>query len=248
MMMLLIMRRIVGLLCSMLVLASLCAATTATAIHTQGERVVADTECGKVRGVLNSTTHIASFKGIPYAAPPTGERRWASPVSRKAAGLCWGPNKVYDAQEFGPFCVQSGQFQQDGEENCLFLNVWQPNYNQAAEELLPVMVYLYGGDLTDGRTNSYAMDHLVKQGNVVAVSMNYRLNLFGFLATKELSEVSWLSVVKLRSCTYVCYSTKNVHCRQHQEDLQEIMVLKTNRWLCAGFKITSKTLAEILLG
>ena len=150
--------------------------------------VIAETNCGHIRGKLNSTTNIASFKGIPYAAPPLGKLRWSSPISREQAGMCWGPKTVLDTLDFGPFCAQ---FQQGGQEDCLYLNVWSP-WNQSSSKPLPVMVYIYGGDLTDGNTNLYPMDYIAEPGDVVAVSMNYRLNLFGFLATRELSQVSFL--------------------------------------------------------
>eukprot|EP01138_Halocafeteria_seosinensis_P014697 gb/GECG01015002.1/.p1 GENE.gb/GECG01015002.1/~~gb/GECG01015002.1/.p1 ORF type:complete len:606 (+),score=65.30 gb/GECG01015002.1/:1-1818(+) len=156
--------------------------------------IQADTDCGRVEGLLNTSTNVASFKGIPYGAPPTGERRWESPTSRKEAGLCW-ENHVWGAKDYGPYCVQGDPFDSAGQEDCLYLNVWSSNMppsqvNESQTSLQPVVVFIYGGDLTGGRTNLYPLDYLAEKENIVAVSMNYRLNLFGFLATRELTETS----------------------------------------------------------
>ena len=145
----------------------------------------AQTECGQVSGVRNSTLSVDAYLGIKYGASPTGARRFADTVSLRDAGECWAP-QVWNATSFRDFCVQSGQFQQGGSEDCLFLNVWMPTDAHNA----PVMVYSYGGDLTDGRTNTYAMGILARETGAVVVSMNYRVNIFGFLAAGALSRTS----------------------------------------------------------
>jgi len=72
--------------------------------------------------------------------------------------------------------------------DCLFLNVWIPNWSKSApESLFPTSVYLYGGDLTDGFSNNYPGAHFAASTGTVFVSVNYRVNYFGFLATKEIS-------------------------------------------------------------
>lgn len=100
---------------------------------------------------MGSARHPRGSRPAHCAVPPLGDLRFAPPVSARAGGQCWGP-ATYNASEFGPYCVQSGQFLVAGQEDCLFLNVWTPWTNGAplgvAAGPLPVMVFSYGGDLT----------------------------------------------------------------------------------------------------
>ncbi|WP_423605629.1 carboxylesterase/lipase family protein [Sphingomonas sp. MS122] len=129
---------------------------------------------------------IASFKGIPYAAPPVGERRWAPP----APVTPWSEPR--DATRFGADCVQNpvpGDVSRGAPmaEDCLFLNVWTPKPVPGAK--LPVMVWIHGGGFVAG---SGALDvtdgaRLARRG-VVVVTFNYRLGRFGFFAHPALGE------------------------------------------------------------
>jgi para-nitrobenzyl esterase len=150
------------------------------------------TDCGEVKGKLESDS-VAVFKGIPYAAPPVGKLRWSPPISPLQAKppTCW--SGTLDASDWGNSCVQfGGPEASTGEEDCLMLNVWAPQGVGSNSSLpkgpLPVLVFFYGGDLTQGKTAWYDMQLLAQDGPVVCVSVNYRLNVFGFLATQELSE------------------------------------------------------------
>jgi para-nitrobenzyl esterase len=139
---------------------------------------VVTVENGALSGV--SADGVYSFKGIPYAAPPTGELRWRAP---RAAADWQG---VRPATDYAPHCAQplSKQAwfdQQPMSEDCLALNVWTPELQP--DEPLPVMVWIHGGGYTLGsgnvaRSNGAA---LAAQG-VVQVSINYRLSVFGFMA------------------------------------------------------------------
>jgi carboxylesterase type B len=159
--------------------------------------VFVDLDCGRVMGQLNESTGVASFLGIPFAMPPVGDKRFAPPVALQQGGGCW--SGIFNASAFGPICPQSGQFQAGGNEDCLFINVWVPPSAASAmgspgslgsTEPSPVLVYLTGGDLTDGGTNTYNMAWLAQRSGRVVVSMGYRVNLFGFLALRELSVLS----------------------------------------------------------
>ncbi|MCW4461996.1 carboxylesterase family protein [Sphingomonas sp. BT-65] len=133
-------------------------------------------------GALNGATTdgVAAFKGIPYAAPPVGERRWTRP----APVVPW--TEPRDATRFGADCTQNpipGDVSRGAPmaEDCLFLNVWTPK--PAASAKLPVMVWIHGGGFVAG---SGALDvtdgaGLAKRG-VVVVTFNYRLGRFGFFA------------------------------------------------------------------
>jgi para-nitrobenzyl esterase len=157
-------------------------ATTALA-QVQSARVTG----GEVQGVV--VDGIASFKGIPFAAPPVGENRWRSPQPV----VPW--SGVKNADTFAPGCMQDTGFAARlgaptaVSEDCLYLNVWTPAKSSA--ERLPVMVWIYGGAFVGGATNwpLYDGTHFAKKG-VVLVSVAYRVGAFGFLADPELSRES----------------------------------------------------------
>lgn len=137
------------------------------------------TQQGAVRGLAENG--MLAFKGIPYAAPPVGARRWQPP----APPLSW--EGVRDASRFGAICPQLAGDQLLGDEDCLTLNVWTPAPRPA--QPLPVMVFLTGGGNHSysgqggnifGGVN-YNGGALTREG-VVFVSFNYRLGALGFLA------------------------------------------------------------------
>jgi para-nitrobenzyl esterase len=142
---------------------------------------------GKVAGVVSNG--IASFKGVPFASPPTGSLRWKAPQPVKP----W--TGVKQASEYGPSCMQDPNFAKifgataPISEDCLYLNVWTPA--KTASDKLPVMVWIYGGGFVGGMTGipGYDGTRLAEKG-VVLVSVAYRLGVFGFLAHPELSKES----------------------------------------------------------
>ena len=134
---------------------------------------------GQIRGVLSDKhPDIIAFKGVPFAAPPVGELRWRSP----APVVAW--KGVRHAATTGSACPQVGPAPQN--EDCLFLNVWTPR--QVARPL-PVMVWIHGGGFRGGTGGSSDGAPLASKG-VVLLTLNYRLNVFGFLAHPALSAES----------------------------------------------------------
>lgn len=127
----------------------------------------------------------AAFQGIPFAQPPIGDLRWRVPLPVKP----W-PG-VRDATAFGAPCAQNagGRMLENSQEDCLFLNVWTPEW--PAKSRLPVMVWIHGGGNYGGTASSGNFDgqSLARHG-VVLVTANYRLNIFGFLAHPELTRES----------------------------------------------------------
>jgi len=132
-----------------------------------------------------------SFQGVPYAAPPVGERRWRAPQPVEA----W--EGIREAQEFGPRCMQRPLYSDmdfhraDGvSEDCLYLNIWRPAQSgeESGDKPLPVLVYFYGGGFLagDGSEPRYDGASLAARG-LVTVTVNYRLDVFGFLALPELA-------------------------------------------------------------
>lgn len=147
------------------------------------------TVSGPVIGATSGDVH--AFKGIPYAASPTGKLRWKAPQSPEA----WSEPR--ECLEFGNICPQipnglyrgSREKEQPMNEDCLFLNVWTTSLDETAKR--PVMVWIHGGGNTSGSGQQPAYDgsNLASRG-VVVVTINYRLGLFGFLAHPLLSDES----------------------------------------------------------
>lgn len=152
----------------------------------EGGDVVVEMPAGAVRGVREEGANV--FRAIPYALPPTGERRWRPPVAMPR----W--EGVREAKQPGVACVQPpmaagpydrGQVPMD--EDCLTLDVTAPANARNA----PVMVWIHGGTLIWGtaHSNMYRGQEFAKRG-VVLVSINYRLGVLGYLAHPELSRES----------------------------------------------------------
>jgi para-nitrobenzyl esterase len=140
---------------------------------------VVNTSNGPVRGrIENEAVHV--FKGVRYGAPPTGELRFKPPHKP----VPW--TAVVDAYTYGDRAMQSA----DGigatgdlskmSEDCLFLNVWTPGLDNKKR---PVMVWLHGGGFSSGSGGESITEggNLAGKGDVVVVSVNHRLNVFGFL-------------------------------------------------------------------
>ncbi len=142
---------------------------------------------GMLEGVNESG--IRTFKGIPFAQPPVGELRWKEPQPVRN----W--EGVRKADKFGPRAMQRAVFGDMGfrsnglSEDCLYLNVWTPATSSG--EKLPVLVYFYGGGFIagDGSEGRYDGESMARKG-IVAITVNYRLTVFGFLAHPELTKES----------------------------------------------------------
>lgn len=174
-------RRNEGQKMTRLLVCSLAALYLETAAFSQTPATVR-VDTGELQGVV--ADGVASFKGVPFAAPPVGDLRWRPP---QMAAHWTG---VRQAAEFAPDCMQ-GRFgppaAQAPSEDCLYLNVWRPA-NVAAKAKLPVMVWIYGGGFVGGSSSSpfTSGTQFAKQG-VVLVAANYRVGRFGFFAFPALS-------------------------------------------------------------
>ena len=156
---------------------------------------IVKTENGLVRGIPAADPRITAFKGIPFAAPPVGDLRWKAP--QPAAD--W--EGIRDCYTFGPIAMQetpgedpnsfyAKEWHVDPEipmsEDCLQLNVWTPA--KTGDEKLPVMVWIYGGGLMCGYPAEMEFDgERIARRGVILVSVNYRVNVFGFLAHPEIT-------------------------------------------------------------
>jgi para-nitrobenzyl esterase len=145
------------------------------------------TQQGKIHGKPLNDAKVRAFLGMPYAAPPVGDLRWKAPQPpAKWKGM-------RDATKYGARCVQGNAFQdmvfQDAaeSEDCLYLNVFAPA-DAKAKTNLPVMFWIHGGGYRGGSASEprHNGDFLPTKG-VVLVTINYRLGVFGFLATTDLA-------------------------------------------------------------
>jgi para-nitrobenzyl esterase len=146
---------------------------------------IVDTRSGKIEGFERHGVHV--FRGIPYAAPPVGERRWRLPQPEEP----W--EGVRDATKFSAHSAQSpfamtqllGGSQPVVSEDSLYLNVWTPACDDGRR---PVMVWIHGGAFVwgAGDTPWYDGTNFALHGDVVIVTINYRLGPFGFLHLADL--------------------------------------------------------------
>jgi len=121
-----------------------------------------------------------NYRGIPYALPPVGDLRWAAPEPYPR----WSDLRA--ATSFGAVCPQDGVASDS--EDCLFLNIWTPRAAVDRGKHRPVLVFIHGGYFVFGAGSlpSYDGGYLAASGNVVVVTLNYRLGALGFLAVPEL--------------------------------------------------------------
>lgn len=181
-----------------------CVATAIAAVSLLGAcaggnpLLVRSTVHGQVQGVddaQSSGTHY--WKGIPFARPPVGALRWRGPLDPEA----W--TGIRDATEFGNACAQYGRLygpgannkydatigttlnKAVGSEDCLTLNIWRPVGPQTR---LPVVLFIFGGSNVSGYTADPVYDGamLAKTADVVVVTANYRLGIFGWLNLPQL--------------------------------------------------------------
>ncbi|MDC3962202.1 carboxylesterase/lipase family protein [Polyangium jinanense] len=157
-------------------------------VETPSEPGIVATDSGLVRGNLEGASWV--YRGIPYAAPPTGDLRWKPPE----LAACW--DGVRDASAFGAQCPQIDEKTKTaiGDEDCLSLNVWAPD-GAADSAPLPVLFFVHGGGNIQGSSSEtlpggaliYNGQDLAESQKAVVVTINYRLGALGFLALPELA-------------------------------------------------------------
>ncbi len=162
-------------------------ANAALYAQSSNEPPVVKTLNGTLEGV--NVSGIAEFKGVPFAAPPVGDLRWKEPQPAKN----W--SGIRKADKFGPRAMQLNvfgdmNFRSNGlSEDCLYLNIWTPS--KTFKDKLPVLVYFYGGGYIagDGSEPRYDGESMSRRG-IVAITVNYRLGVFGFFSYPELTKES----------------------------------------------------------
>lgn len=151
------------------------------------------TKYGKIHGV--DMGDYIEYRGVPYAQPPVGAQRWRPPMPPKP----W--EGIYEADTFNKKCMQittnddlygpeffsNPEFLREPDENCLYVNIWTPK--NAEGRKLPVAFWIHGGAFLGGYSTEIEFDgEAYCRRNVILVSVEYRCNVFGFLAHPWLSE------------------------------------------------------------
>lgn len=135
---------------------------------------------GPVVGSASEAGHVHAWRGLPYAAPPVGPLRWRAPESAP------GWEGIREATASGNRCVQLGGDPVQGSEDCLYLDVYAPavavDAVPAGDERWPVMFWIHGGGNSMGWGDQTSPAALVRDHEVVVVSINYRLGIFGWLS------------------------------------------------------------------
>ena len=152
--------------------------------------IVVKSQSGNYLGI--EATDLYVFKGVPYAEPPVGALRWRAP--RDVEYL----DAIIDATEFKNECVQpkdnSSIFNRNlstGDEDCLYLNIYVPkNQNSLNKNKFPVMYWIHGGSNIWGAGSDYDFSNLATSQQVIVITINYRLGLFGWFASPFFAETA----------------------------------------------------------
>ncbi|XP_043315553.1 neuroligin-4, X-linked isoform X1 [Cervus canadensis] len=179
-----------------------------TLIDSQAQYPVVSTNYGKIRGLRTPLPNeilgpVEQYLGVPYASPPTGERRFQPPEPPSS----W--TGVRNATQFAAVCPQHLDersllhdmlpvwftanldtlmtYVQDQNEDCLYLNIYVPTEDDIHDQnsKKPVMVYIHGGSYMEGTGNMIDGSILASYGNVIVITINYRLGILGFLSTGD---------------------------------------------------------------
>merc|ERR1711970_686533 len=179
---------------------------------------IVSTTAGKVQGEV--VDGIYTFKGIPFAADTSGPNRWLAPkdpepwsdVRNATTFMDWCPQTVSNGTTWSDLENMIGMSMPSLNnpapgisEDCLGLNVYTP----ALDEKLPVMVWIHGGSLTNGAGSMYPGEILANAGNVIVVTINYRLGFLGYIAHPELNGTNFGLLDQIKALEWVSENIEN---------------------------------------
>lgn len=166
-----------------------------------------ETRSGRVRGSLEDGVFV--FRGVPYAGPASGEFRWRPPGAPEAwSGERDATRGGPDAQQFREQVLLFDAEDRAQAEDAPLLNVWTPELGAGGR---PIMVFIHGGgfEMSGGMRALYSGQHLAMEGDVVVVTINYRLGIFGLLSSSELRDAdtgvaaNWLMLDQIAALKWV---------------------------------------------
>ena len=171
---------------SILVIIILSACSTGLSLKNSSSLVQVNAPAGNFLGEGEENFYV--FKGIPYAQPPVGDLRWKAPKNLSAN------DEVIDATKFKSECIQPGteglipnRNVSVGSEDCLYLNIYIPkNQTDLDKNQFPVMFWIHGGSNIWGSGDFYDFSKLATTQQVIVVTINYRLGLFGWFSSEHL--------------------------------------------------------------
>ncbi|XP_050390184.2 acetylcholinesterase-like, partial [Patella vulgata] len=147
--------------------------------------ITALTNVGNITGSIEDvnvgpkTVKISAYLGIPFAEPPLGNLRFAKPQPKKKF------DRTFLAKNYSASCHQINQYWDVGaeDEDCLYLNVFSPNIDQSGTTKFAVFIWIHGGSFMFGEGKASTSSILAANGQIIVVSVNYRLGVFGFLSS-----------------------------------------------------------------
>ena len=147
-------------------------------MHSSNEAIV-DTLSGKLEGQFENGLYV--FKGIPYAEPPVGKLRWMPPEPHRPwkgvrSAQKFGATSLQEVRQVSDIHVDEQVSQEPQSEDCLFLNIWTPGLDNAKR---PVLFWIHGGGfiMGAGSMHQYWGNVLAKRGDIVVITVNYRLGV-----------------------------------------------------------------------
>ena len=150
-----------------------------------GQNVTVDTNIGTIigelyHGLYNGTSFtVTRFLGIPFAEAPTGERRFQKPVKKAPF------TEPFLAKTMPPACIQYGKPPTNFSEDCLYLNILVPGDKISSNNRKAVLIWIYGGGFQIGSQDIYTSPTFAGLNDVILVTLNYRLSIYGYLSTGE---------------------------------------------------------------
>ena len=149
------------------------------AVASASEEAV-EIENGKIVG--EKYEDFIAYRGIPYAEPPVGSLRFAAPRPYVEK---WENEREFKSYQSN--CAQYSHFgyEFEGNEDCLFLNVFVPKTVSRLDEKVPVIFYIHGGAFMFGGGKGYGPENIMESQNMILITINYRLGVFGFLSTED---------------------------------------------------------------
>ena len=178
------------LLSNLLILLIISACSSGFSFRDSTSYIQVETPNGDVLGIEEENLYV--FKGLAYAKAPVGELRWKAPRDVAIS------NEIIDATEFKSECIQpaSESFISNwnvsvGNEDCLFLNIYVPkNQTDINKNKFPVMFWIHGGSNIWGSGDFYDYSKLATDKQVIVITVNYRLGLFGWFSSEHLRNTS----------------------------------------------------------